>query len=189
MSTVTSHSEKMPAELLQGLKSQAKMIYIDAAYSGKGHLNAAEKWQRRSTWLGVPATAASSFLAAGAAVSALLDGVPWVTAILAGGSAVLTGLKTFLQPEEKANSHGAKGNQYLAIRNDARAFLEIDVRAGLPKDQLVNSIKDLRRRYNDLLQADPQLSEPDAFEKARRGIEAGETSYKDDPLWQELADL
>lgn len=81
-----------------------------------------------------------------------------------------------------------KGNQYLAIRNDARSFIEIDLRSGLPKDDLVSAIKDLQQRYNDLLQTDPQLNEPSAYKSAKRGIKAGAASYTNDPLWQELDD-
>ena len=163
-------------------------MYLDAAYAGKGHLDVGSHWQKWNTWLGVPATVGSSLLAAGAAVSALIDGIPVVTAALAGAAAVLNGLRSFLQPDIKAQAHGVKGNQFLALRNDARTFLEIDLRAGSPKDQLLGAIKDLRRRYNDLLQTDPQLNAPSAYTSAKRGIEAGEASYTKDPLWQELGD-
>jgi hypothetical protein len=189
MSSLSAGNEDgVSSELLQGLTDQTKRIYVDASYSGKAHLDAAAKWQKWNTRLGIPATVASSFLAAGAAVSALINGYPWVTASLAGAAAVLNGLRSFLQPEVKAQAHGLKGNQYLALRSDAQTFLEIDLRAGFPKNQLVNAMKDLRRRYNDLIQTDPQLTDPGAYASAKRGIEAGEANYTNDPLWQELGD-
>src|SRR5688572_5143249 len=91
-------------ELLLGLKNGAKRLYIDATYSGRGHLESCSRWQRWNTWLGVPATVASSILAAGAAVSALVEGTPLVTALLASAAAVLNGLQSFLQPDAKAQA-------------------------------------------------------------------------------------
>ena len=187
MST-TERSAPIAPELLLSLKNGAKRLYIDSAYSGRGHLESCARWQRWNTWLGVPATVASSVLAAGAAVSALTEGAPFVTAVLAGSAAVLNGLRSFLQPDAKAQAHGVKGNQYLAIRNDARTFLEIDLKAGLPQAELVSTSKELRRRYNDLKQTDPQLIPRGDYESAKRNIEAGESSYTNDPLWQELGD-
>jgi hypothetical protein len=175
-------------ELLLGLKNGAKRLYIDATYSGRGHLESCARWQRWNTWLGVPATVASSILAAGAAVSALVEGTPLVTALLAGAAAVLNGLRSFLQPDAKAQAHGVKGNQYLAIRNDARTFLEVDLHAGLPQEELVSASKELRRRYNELKQTDPQLIPRGDYEAAKRNVEVGESSYTNDPLWQELGD-
>jgi len=184
----TEERTPLAAALLLGLRNEAKRLYIDAAYSGRGHMESCARWEKWNTKLGVPATVASSILAAGAAVSALIDGMPLVTAALAGAAAVLNGLRSFLQPDVKAQAHGMKGNQYLAIRNDARTFLEIDLNAGLSQDELISTSKELRRRYNELKQADPQLIPRGDYEVAKRNIEAGESSYTNDPLWQEFDD-
>lgn len=187
MSAPTKETD-VPPDLLRGLRDEAKRLYVDATYSGRGHLQSCARWQQWDTRLGVPATIMSSILAAGAAVSALVEGTPLVTAGLAGSAAVLNGLRSFLQPDVKAQSHGVKGNQFLAIRNDARTFLEIDLCTGQPQDELVSNSKELRRRYNELKQTDPQLIPRGDYEAAKRNIDAGESSYTTDPLWQELGD-
>lgn len=105
-SSDSPNEREVAPDLLGGLKNQAKRIYVDASYSGKGHLDAGARWQKWNTWLGVPATVGSSILAAGAAVSALINGIPLVTAALAGAAAVLNGLRAFLQPDVKAQVHG-----------------------------------------------------------------------------------
>ncbi len=176
------------SKLRQGLKNEAKRLYVDATYSGRGHMQSCSRWQKWNTLLGVPATILSSILAGGAAVSALIEGTPITTAILAGSAAVLNGVKSFLQPEVKSQAHGVKGNQYLAIRSEARSFFEIDLHADIPTDELRSNIKELRRRYNELKQTDPQLISRGDYEAAKRNIEAGESSYTDDPLWKELSD-
>jgi hypothetical protein len=187
-SSESGQPSEVSPQLLKGLKDEAERLYVDATYSGRAHLNSGSRWQKCNFFLGVPATVVSSFLAAGAAVSALIDGTPWITAALAGTAAILNGLKSFLQPEVKAQTHSVKGNQYLTIRSDARMFLVVDLRSGLPQEKLVSALKDLRRRYNELIQTDPQLIAAGSYKVAQRGVKAGEASYKDDPVLQELSE-
>lgn len=188
MQPASEGTNEIDPDLLLGLRNEARRLYVDAAYSGRGHLESSGRWEKWDAYLGVPATVLSSVLAAGAAVTALLEAQPVLTALLAGAAAVLNGLRSFLQPDIKAKAHGLKGNQYLVIRNDARMFVEVDLRAGQPALKLIHCIKKLRRRYNELKQTDPQMVPRGDYEAARRNIEAGESSYTNDPLWQELGD-
>ncbi len=183
-----SNRTNSDSTLRLGLKNEAKRLYVDATYSGRGHMQSCSRWQTWDTWLGVPATVLSSILAGGAAVSALIEGTPITTAILAGSAAVLNGVKSFLQPDVKSQAHGVKGNQYLAIRSEARIFIEIDLHADISTDELISNIKDLRRQYNELKQTDPQLISRGDYESVKRNIEAGESNYTNDPLWKELDD-
>ena len=174
------------SKLRAGLKNEAKRLFVDATYSGRGHMESCSRWQLWNSRLGIPATILSSFLAGGAAISALTEGLPWITAILAGSAAVLTGLKTYLQPEKKSQSHGIKGNQYLAIRNLVRIFIEIDLHSNSSSEELIGRIKHLRNQYDELQKTDPQLISRADYKKAKKNIETGESNYTNDPLWKEL---
>lgn len=175
-------------ELQRALTNGAKRLIVDATYSGRGHLEAAAYWEKWNTWLGLPAVLASTLLAAGASVSALIEAQPWLTAVLAGTAALLNGARTFLQPEEKSHAHALKGNQYLAICSEARLFRELDLRAGVEPTELSDRLKQLRRKYEELKQGDPLMIPRRAYLSAKRNIEAGETSYENDPMWKELGD-
>ncbi|MDP9357504.1 MAG: SLATT domain-containing protein [Chloroflexota bacterium] len=174
------------ADLRGALNDEAKRLILDAAYSGRGHMEAAAFWQLWDSRLGLPATLLSTLLAAGASVAALLKSQPELTAGLAGLAALLNAARAFLQPREKAQGHGLKGNKYITIRNEARLIREIDLRSGLAAEELCARIKALRGRYAELKESDPLVIPRGAYEKAKRGIEAGESSYDNDPIWKEL---
>lgn len=44
-------------EMVTALRREAERIEEDATYSSKSHFNAAQVWERRHYWLGIPATA------------------------------------------------------------------------------------------------------------------------------------
>jgi hypothetical protein len=79
-----------------------------------------------------------------------------------------------------------KAARYLAISREARFFLRIDLLSSLSDEELVRRLRGLRQAYDDLTGAAPHLVSPQAYAKAKAGIEGGEASYKDDPVLKDL---
>lgn len=116
-----------------------------------------------------------TILAAVAGVSALsqleiLSGI--ISFLVAATSAVFT----FLNPRDHATKHLAAGNAYKALHNDARIFRLVDCSQGRSPEELTITLKGLNSRRNALNSDSPAIPRA-AFERARKGIEAGEAAY------------
>ena len=159
--------------LALALRKEAKRIEEDSIHSAKGHFNAADIWRRRHYSLGIPATILGAL--AGAAI---VKDWPTAAALLSLAATILTALVTFLKPTERASEHKTAGEQYLALKNDARVFREIEL---LVQDgeSHADKIKALSQRRNELNQGCPEIPRK-AFEQARDGIASGEADYKAD---------
>jgi len=173
------------AEQRRALWNEANTLIIDSLYSARGNQAAANQWSKWATLLGLPASLLSAVLATGAAVSTL--GAPrWVTAVLALTVAVISAARAFLRPEEVLGGHENKGASYLALRNDARSFRDLDVRSpDLSLDQLRNRLHALQQRRNALNGQPPLHIPTSAFKKAQASIAAGESDYRNDKLWED----
>ncbi len=173
-------------KLRMALADQAEHLYVDASYSSRGHYEEAANFAKLSRFLGVPLAIVGGLAAAAAGASALLNDQRLVTAGLALASAVLTSVHGFFRPEENAEAHGAKAGRYKAIRDDALLFLKIDLVSGASEAELVGRLKAMRNEYKDLALLKPHRISRGAYERARAGIERGEASYENDPLWKDL---
>lgn len=161
-------------KIISALIKESERIEEDSIHSAKAHFNAGDTWKRRHYWLGIPATA----LGAGAGAAIVKD-CPELAAILSLCATILTALVTFLKPTERASAHKTAGDQYLALRNDTRIFREIELLES--EDICVKSdkLKALAQRRNELNQSGPEIPWR-AFEKARQGINEGESQYRID---------
>lgn len=160
--------------LIAALRREAERIEEDATYSSKSHFNAEETWIRRHYWLGIPATALAAIAGA-----ALIKSQPeWASAFTLLAS-LLTGLMTFLKPNERAAMHRAAAGQFLALRNDTRLFREVDLLQADQLDELPGRLKALSATRNELNQKSPSIPRG-AFVIARKGIEGGEATHKVD---------
>jgi hypothetical protein len=162
------------ADTAAALRREAERLEEDAIYSSKGHFNAEDTWVKRNYWLGVPAT----LLGAIAGASLIKSYPEWATALTLLAS-LLTGLMTFLKPNERAALHRAAAGQFLALRNEARFFREIDL---LQLDRLADlpdKLRALSAARNELNQNSPSIPRH-AFVAARKGIEEGEAKHKID---------
>lgn len=153
---------------------EAMRIEEDATYSSKGHFNAEEIWMRRHYSLGVPAT-----LLGAIAGATLVKSQPEWAAALALIASLLTGLMTFLKPNERAAVHRAAAAQFLALRNNSRFFREIELLQREPEDGLADRLSALAQQRNELNEKSPPIP-AHAFKLARRGIEQGEATHKVD---------
>lgn len=167
-----------PAATDQGkiaaLRKEAERLEEDTTYSSKGHFNAEDTWVRRNYWLGVPAT----ILGAVAGATLIKSQPEWATAFTLMAS-LLTGLMTFLKPNERAALHRAAAGQFLALRNEARFFREIELLQSDRLDKLSDRLKALSAARNELNLKSPSIPRR-AFVAARKGIEEGEATHKVD---------
>lgn len=161
-------------EHLAALQREAERLEEDATYSSKGHFNAEDTWVRRNYWLGVPATV----LGAVAGATLIKSQPEWATAFTLLAS-LLTGLMTFLKPNERAALHRAAAGQFLALRNEARFFREIEMLQSERLDDLPEQLKALSAKRNELNLKSPSIPRR-AFVTARKGIEEGEATHKVD---------
>lgn len=173
--------------LREALRDEAKTLYIDSAYSAAGCLRAGQRWGATDFWLGVPAAIIGAVLGVGAAASALLEATG-LAAFLAICSVGLSGVRSFLRPDERAEAYRLKGNKYIRLRNAARRFANIDLRSALTTDELRAKLEELRTQYADITESPPLDIPRWAYEDAKNRIDAGEASYTNDPLWKEFGD-
>jgi hypothetical protein len=159
---------------VSALRREAERLEEDTLYSSKGHFNAEDTWVRRNYWLGVPATALGAVAGA-----TLIESQPeWATAFTLLAS-LLTGLMTFLKPNERAALHRAAAGKFLALRNEARFFREIELLEPERLDELLERLRALSAVRNELNSNSPSIPRR-AFVAARKGIEEGEATHRVD---------
>jgi hypothetical protein len=160
--------------LIVALRREAERIEEDATYSSKSHFNAEGAWIRRHYWLGIPST-----ILAAVAGATLIRNQPEWGSVCALVASLLTGLMTFLKPNEHAAMHRSAAGQFLALRNDARFFREVELLQMDQLDELPGRLKALSATRNELNQKSPSIPRG-AFIAARKGIEEGEAIHKVD---------
>lgn len=154
--------------------AELERIEEDCSHSGKAHFNAGARWNRYHYWLGIP-----SVILSAVAGGAFMTEAPELGGAISSIVAVLTALMTFLKPAERATGHKQSGDQYLALRNDARVFRTIKLGFVCDEQAAIDGLDEFTKRRNELNQASPPFSRGD-FEKARDGIEAGEAQHSVD---------
>lgn len=169
-----SEQQTTEQEKIAALHREAERIEEDAMYSCKGHFNAEDTWVHRHYWLGIPST-----ILAAVAGAMLVRCQPELASVCALAASLLTGLMTFLKPNERAALHRAAAGQFLALRNDARLFREVELLQAERLNELPECLKALSATRNELNQKSPSIPRS-AFVAARKGIEEGEATHKID---------
>jgi hypothetical protein len=107
---------------------------------------------------------------------------PWVGIVGGGLStivAVLSAITTFLNPNEKESAHFSAAHGYDKLNNDSRLFWSIECWQEESTEVLTSRLKALVDKKNGLNKTSPQI--PDwAYQKAKKGIAAGEASFQVD---------
>lgn len=149
------------------IREEAKHIEKDALYSAKGHYEEANYWVRFHLLLGVPAAVLAAI--AGASALAQFDNHALVAGFLSILVAALTGIATFLNPNEKSNAHQSVGTKYTALRNKTRQFYNLDMDVEESEKDLIEQLKALAKLRDELNEASPPISDW-AYKIARRKI-------------------
>jgi hypothetical protein len=159
---------KLQAELA----NEARRIEEDALFSGKGHYNAAAPWRWWYRTLAILVAVSSTVAGTSALKSWSID----VTAVAAFVSAIVGVILATLKPSEEADRHQQAANRYLAVKNRARIFQNIELLASAAMEiDLVRNLKLLSADLDDIRQSAPQIPQR-AYEKARKEIEVDKTA-------------
>jgi len=162
------------ADIKQNICFELERIEEDCQHSGKSHFNAGVRWGRYNFYIGIP-----SVILSAVAGTAFFNELGELATFISGVVAILTALMTFLKPSERAAAHKSSGDQYLALRNDARVFRTIRLSLACDEEAAIAGLDEFSKRRNELNQASPQCSEADRL-KARKGIEEGEALHRVD---------
>ncbi|OYU76062.1 MAG: hypothetical protein CFE32_11805 [Alphaproteobacteria bacterium PA3] len=158
------------------IMKELERIEEDCNHSGKAHFNAHARWSRYHYWLGIPAVALSSI-----AGIAFFNEYPMIGGAISSLVAILTALSTFLKPSERASSHKSSGDQYLGLKNDARVFRTVRLVHVCDNQSAIDGLDEFTKRRNEMNKASHQFSKAD-FDKARRGVDAGESIHRVDQI-------
>lgn len=171
-----STKEKTVSKTKDEIIKEAKRIEECCLYSSKGHLTAANGYTYFNLIIGVPLVVFAALTSASA--FSQFDKTKTTSAILSLIVAALSALMTFVNPKEISNSHFLAGNNYDALLNKVRIFWTIDCWKEVD-DVLVGRLKAFSEEKNRLNQNSPQIPFW-GYLLAKRGILAGEASYKVD---------
>lgn len=172
------------SNLRDEMRKEANRVLIDAEYTGRQHMRMGQWWRARQTWLGVPLAVATGVTSALAGVSALLGWGTAPTTILAFVGALAAAVNVFFRPEAQAQAHSTKGAQLIALRNEARRFMSLDLNTGLSDDALVDRVRSIGERYDQLRVSQPVHLPNWTYAQVKREIVAGNYDYESDPLWR-----
>jgi len=156
------------------IRDELERIEEDCTHTGKAQFNAGIRWSAYHYWIGIP-----SVLLSAAAGAAYIKQLPDVAGAVSVVVAVLTALMTFLKPSERSSKHKNSGDQYLALRNDARVFRTVKLEFACDAQAAIDGLDEFTKRRNEMNQASPAVA-PRDFRKARLGIASGESTHQVD---------
>lgn len=172
-------AEKPVSKTKDEIIKEAKRIEESALYSAKGHFEAAKLWSGFHFFIGIPIVILSAI--AGASALSQFDHSKTVAGSLSILVAALSGLMTFLNPNEKSSIHQEAGNNYDALQNKVRMFWSIDCWKDQSEDVLTEKLIQFSEHKNKLNLNSPLISWL-AYQRAKRSIERGEADYKVDKV-------
>jgi hypothetical protein len=113
-----------------------------------------------------------------AAVSSMLVllGFSTLWGVLGVVSGVISATSSFLGADRKADAFRKTGNSFTKLRHEARMWRDVLVEVNSDED-IVESLKELRSRYNEVVD-EVELPSNYSFNRARRRIEGGVLAYK-----------
>ncbi len=170
-------AEQAPSRSKQEVIKEAQRVEEALLYSSKGHFAAAQFWRRLHLWTGIPISITSAI--AGASALSDFDASGLIAGVLAIIVAVLTGVVTFLNPNERAAGHFMAANKYDALMNRVRIFWSIDCWNDATDQVLTSQLLDYSAQKDALNQNCAQIPEG-AYRLAKKGITNGEGSYSVD---------
>jgi len=167
-------SEKSVSKTKEEIIKEAKRIEEALLFSSKGHFVSATIWSNFHYLVGIPMVVLSAV--AGASALAQFDSTHLYSGIASIIVVALSGLLTYLNPNEKAAKHLRVGNEYDSLMNRVRIFWSIDCWGSESDQILTKRLKDFSEQKGKLNKECPIISGM-AYKFAKKGIEAGEGDY------------
>ncbi|MCB9235799.1 MAG: DUF4231 domain-containing protein [Bacteroidia bacterium] len=159
-----------------------KRVRVDSLYGKKKHFNAAERIQKYHYWIGIPMiiinilTGSILFYVLTDKVDSWLKYVPLVLSLIA---AILSGFQTFFKFQKKIEAHNRIGNRYLETMKKAERVLAYYADDQLKKRELISCLEEISLEMVEInKEAEGYPPSKSDYELAKRGIEAGEETYK-----------
>ena len=168
----------MNKSTIENIELELCRIEEDADHTSRSCFEICTRWSNFFLWLGIPATVLAAISGAisayGAEYSSLL------ATIFSIMIAILTGLQTFLNPQDTSNNYRQIGNKYLELRNKARIVRTIDLTAQqFDEKSIIDKFNELAAARDNLNSECPHIPRW-AYEKARNNIIKRETTHKVD---------
>lgn len=164
--------------LKEQLRKEALRLHEDTEHTFKAHFVSAERWEKLNLWIGIPSIVLS-IIAGSLVLSKILPYFEIFAGISGFGVAALAALLTFLKPTERYEKRLKCGNKYLALRNDIRQFLKIELLTEKTESGLKASLETLIAKKRKLDEESPLLPNW-AYREAKKRIALGETKYEVD---------
>jgi hypothetical protein len=165
----------LTADRLEEIRLEAHRIHESAMHSSQTQFEYAKSWRRVDRWLGGLSALLAAMSAAGGLSEVLSARWAGLVALVAAGvGAVAASLGA---PKTKDRAH-ASANAYLAVQQDARIFMQIDLPA-LDEGEARDHLQTLVSRLQEL-HATAEIPSPRAWTRARRNIASGQQSYEAD---------
>jgi hypothetical protein len=149
------------------IAAELGQLQNDVLWTEKGHFISAGVLRAMRLILGVLATASST-----TAVATIVADHQTVAGIFALAGALLSGLLTFLKPEELAQQHLNAGRKLGALRVDIRQTLRLDA-ATLQRTELRQATAELAQRKAAIDEVSPHVADASIWWAGRR-IERGD---------------
>ena len=156
---------------------EAQRIEESTLYSSKGHFVASSFWSKFHLFIGVPTVILSSIV--GASVLSQFDPEKIIAGIISVVITVLSGLMTFLNPNQKSSAHKISGSHYYSLENKVRIFRTIDCWREESEQVLTEKLKYFSEQKDRLSESCPIIPHW-AYWIAKKGIESGEAEFKVD---------
>lgn len=168
--------EVVSSKTTEEVINEAKRIEESALHSAKGHFEAAAFWNKfHLYYVGIPTVILAAVIAALSHGNDYHIPVGIISLIVAG----LTALQTFLDPNRRATSHFDAGNSYDAVQNAVRIFRTIECWQDNSPRALTEKLKEFMAEKDRLNRHCPPIPTW-AYRRAKKGIDAGEGSYRVD---------
>lgn len=166
--------EKLVSKTKEEIIKESKRIEESLMYSSKGHFVAASFWNHFHLWVGIPVVVLSAI--AGASALSKLDPEHIIAGSISITVAALSGVMTFLNPNEKASVHLNSGNNYDSLMNKVRIFWSIDCWRDESEQVLTERLKYFSEQKDNLNHSCPQIP-PWAYKAAKKRVNDGEGEY------------
>ena len=163
-----------------------KRIKVDSLYGKKKHFNAADRKQNWHYLIGVPLVLVNIITGTTLFITITEDVENWtryLPVVFAFIAAVLGGLQTYFNFNEKVEGHRRCANDYLAQLKKCDRLQAIISDKLISNDKAIETLEDIGSeidRINKMAEAYP-TSQQD-YQKAQKGIKNGEEEYLADEL-------
>lgn len=160
------------AERVRQLRKEAERVHESAMYSAQTQFEYSKSWRRVDRWLGGFAALLAALSAAGGLSEVLSAKGAGIVALCSAGIGAVAA--TLGAPKSKDRAH-ASANALLALQQDARIFLNIDL-PRLGEDEAREQLQTLVARSQEL-NATSEIPSSGAWNKARKNVEQGRQEY------------